>query len=275
MDPVERQRMETELRSLKRERVNLRRAFTNIYNKLKTSLGNQNTPRDQLVVEFGLAEEKSQRLTAVENQVSEVLYKLTEDEAELAAEFDLTEDYRDKWTELVHLYKSKTNIRQGDVASVQTNNSTNSQLKLPKIELFKFDGEIKHWIKFWARFRKIHEDPNLDEEDKFQYLILSTKENTPARELIDSFPPSAKNYEKAVKQLKARFGRDSLLIQFYIRELLKLVLDQAMNTTRMPLRSLYDKLETPRSSHWFKIKKKYIPQVSDLYDNFNSTRKVI
>ncbi|XP_045480915.1 uncharacterized protein LOC123685302 [Harmonia axyridis] len=90
------------------------------------------------------------------------------------------------------------------------------------------------------------ENSDLPDEDKFQYLIQSTEENSPARNLVESFPPSANNYKIAVDQLKTRFARDEVLIQVYVRELLSLVLSQHISPEKsgMALSNLYDKLET-------------------------------
>ncbi|GFU49226.1 integrase catalytic domain-containing protein [Trichonephila clavipes] len=50
---------------------------------------------------------------------------------------------------------------------------------------------------------------------------------TKAREVIESFPPTSENYEKAIEALKNRFGREELLIEFYDHELLALVMQNA------------------------------------------------
>ncbi|XP_011687757.1 PREDICTED: uncharacterized protein LOC105449965 [Wasmannia auropunctata] len=114
-------------------------------------------------------------------------------------------------------------------------------LKLPKIELRKFGGEIKDWLPFWSSFKKIHEDTALTREDKFQYLVQSTVKDSRAFEVVNSFPFTAANYEKAIQSLESRFGKKDLLIKFYVRELLKLVLSKSKNVSLM---SIYDKLET-------------------------------
>ncbi|CAB0011678.1 unnamed protein product, partial [Nesidiocoris tenuis] len=117
-------------------------------------------------------------------------------------------------------------------------------LKLPKLELRKFDIQPRTWISFWACFRKIHERTDIDAEDKFQLLLLTAQEGTAARQLLDSFPPSSENYEKAISQLKSRFGRPELLIELYVRELLNLVLTQASGKNTLSLSQLHDRLET-------------------------------
>ncbi|GFV30527.1 uncharacterized protein TNCV_2236981 [Trichonephila clavipes] len=50
-----------------------------------------------------------------------------------------------------------------------------------------------------------------------------------AERLVLSFPATAENYPKAIDQLKERFGREDLLVQIYVRELLNLVMKNAVS----------------------------------------------
>lgn len=69
--------------------------------------------------------------------------------------------------------------------------------------------------------------------------------NSRAYEHVNSYPPTTENYDKIIKSLKSRFGRDELLIEVYIRELLKLVLNNTTKREAKPsIVNLYDKLET-------------------------------
>ncbi|GFR33854.1 transposable element Tc1 transposase [Trichonephila clavata] len=98
----------------------------------------------------------------------------------------------------------------------------------------------RSWIAFWGQyiFCRVHEDKNLREEDKFQYLLSSLKPRTKARDIAESYPPSEGNYLKVIDHLKSRFGRKDLLIEVYIRDLLTLV----NNKSAIKLTDLYDKL---------------------------------
>ena len=115
-------------------------------------------------------------------------------------------------------------------------------LKLPKIELRKFGGEIKDWLSFWNTFRKIHEFKTRHYREKinlfkFHYFLQSTVKDS--REVVNSPSLPANNYEKTIENLKSRFGKKDLLIEFYVRELSKLILNKNIS-----LISTYDKLET-------------------------------
>jgi hypothetical protein len=138
--------------------------------------------------------------------------------------------------------------------TVQNNNTTMTcssptscrrKLKLPKIELKKFEGDVKDWLSFWSQFSRIHKDKEVKDEDTFQYLIQATASGTRAREIVDSFPPTPENYTKAIDSLKSRFGREELLIDFYVRELLGLVIKNATKTkSNVKMAQLYHKLQS-------------------------------
>jgi hypothetical protein len=100
---------------------------------------------------------------------------------------------------------------------------------------------------FWGQFKKIDEDPEMDDADKFQYLLQATTPKTRAQEVVVSFPPIGSNYSKAMECLKARFGREELLVEFYVRELLKFTLVMNSKEGRVTLSSLYDRTETIKS----------------------------
>ncbi|GFT81375.1 uncharacterized protein NPIL_669821, partial [Nephila pilipes] len=104
--------------------------------------------------------------------------------------------------------------------------------------------ELRDWLTFWNQFKNIHENKNLTDCDKFHYLIQSTKIKSEARELVESFPITNENYPLAIESLTERYGRKELLIDFYVRELLKLVLNNATKKKQDSLSGLYNKLST-------------------------------
>lgn len=65
-----------------------------------------------------------------------------------------------------------------------------------------------------------------------------------ASELVNSFPSTATNYDKVIGCLKKCFGRKDLLVEVYIREMLKLVLNRTRASSLTSLASIYDRLET-------------------------------
>ncbi|GFU44486.1 integrase catalytic domain-containing protein [Trichonephila clavipes] len=91
------------------------------------------------------------------------------------------------------------------------------KFNLPKLEFRQFSGDIKDRLQFWSQFQHIHDDYEIAPENKFQYLVQATVNGSRAREVVDSFPATATNYAIAVESLKARFGRDDLLMEVYVR----------------------------------------------------------
>lgn len=77
--------------------------------------------------------------------------------------------------------------------------------------------------------------------EKFQYLIQATVDKSSARELVTSFSPMAANYPEAIECLKSRFRKEQLLIEVYVRDLLKLVLNNTSDSKRNSISGLYDK----------------------------------
>ncbi|GFX59154.1 integrase catalytic domain-containing protein [Trichonephila clavipes] len=131
-------------------------------------------------------------------------------------------------------------LRQKDNHSLVT--SSSSSLRLPKIQFQQFSGELTDWLRFHNQFKRIHEDESIDDGDKFQYLIQATTPKSRARDVVESFPATPENYRKAFEYLRMRFGQEDVLIQVYVRELLKLVL-QNTEIKKVNLSSLYDKIE--------------------------------
>ncbi|GFV68694.1 uncharacterized protein TNCV_821571 [Trichonephila clavipes] len=82
-----------------------------------------------------------------------------------------------------------------------------------------------------------------------QYLLQSVEPHSKAERLILSFPATAANYSKAIEQLKERFGRDDLLVQMYVRDLLGLVMKNAVKErSKTDLTYLYDESEEKLSA---------------------------
>ncbi len=116
-------------------------------------------------------------------------------------------------------------------------------VKLPKIQLHKFNGDLMEWLGFWAQFEKIHEDNDIAVPDKFQCLVQTMVPGSRAQEVLCSYPQSVDNYAKAIDALKQRFGKEELLVEVYVRELLKLVINNITQGEKPCVSKMFDKLE--------------------------------
>ncbi|XP_066907403.1 uncharacterized protein [Halyomorpha halys] len=137
-------------------------------------------------------------------------------------------------------------------------NNKKGNLKLPKIELKKFNGEIKEWLGFWGQFSRIHEDPQIKPEDKFQYLIQATVKGTRARDIVEGFPATSENYDELYDQLEAylrALESIGMTKERYAANLYPMVescLSEDM--IRVWLRSTFSKLDIASDTETYKIK---------------------
>ncbi|GIY83879.1 uncharacterized protein CDAR_224031 [Caerostris darwini] len=136
--------------------------------------------------------------------------------ADLDADTFAAHEYNKKFKRMNIIFKNKSNNREESDDSSSVQSISKRKFKLPLLELKKFGGEIKDWFPFWGQFSKIDSDPNIDEE----------------------------NYHKAVDSLKSRFGQDDLLVEFYVREHLKLTISMKSRDQKEKLTTLYDWIET-------------------------------
>ncbi|GBN96939.1 hypothetical protein AVEN_232744-1 [Araneus ventricosus] len=136
------------------------------------------------------------------------------------------------------------NQNQGMIyQQIPETSNAKKKFTLPKLQFRQFDDDLKDWLPFWSQFEHIDKDDDIAPENKFQYLVEATVVGSRAREVVESFPPTGENYVKAVDSLKARFGREDLSVEVYVRELLKLIISVQSNQKLAPT-FLYDKLES-------------------------------
>ena len=74
-----------------------------------------------------------------------------------------------------------------------------SGVKLPKLDLPVFDGNIIHWKQFWDQFSvSVHDRTNLSNAEKIVYLQHALKDGS-AKNAIEGLSHSGENYDEAVK----------------------------------------------------------------------------
>ncbi|GIY49127.1 transposable element Tc1 transposase [Caerostris darwini] len=223
---AEQEQLETKLRN---ERTNLRRLFTvsaNVFDEIHRKVYLEK----DIHVQYNKINEKAERLFKVDEKIKDLIDFTDE-------EYDTSESYRDRFTEIRVIYEKYYN-QKNETSSVVSNKCTPDNLQLSKLRLKEYDLMPRSWVEFWGQFRRIDEDESIRVEDKFQYLLSSLKSNTKACDIVESYPPSKENYSKVIEHLKSRFGRKDLLIEVYIRDLLALV----NSKTNIKLSDLYDKL---------------------------------
>ena len=117
-----------------------------------------------------------------------------------------------------------------------------TNMKLPKLSLKRFNGEVTKWPTFWDAFESsIDSNPGLSGIDKFNYL-KSLLEG-PASEAVSGLKLTAANYAEAVSILKKCFGKKQQIISKHLENLLGIDAITSQHNLK-GLRHLYDTVES-------------------------------
>lgn len=115
------------------------------------------------------------------------------------------------------------------------------KVKLPKLELLKFNGQQRQWQPFWEQFQQaVHHNEALTACDKFNYL--RTSQTGEAAAAIVGLPSASICYKDRVDILISRFGNEKRLIQDHMEKLLDLNPVPSAQDVR-GLRGLYDNVQ--------------------------------
>ena len=157
-----------------------RSAFTRVYTSFRTEQSKESPDITSLQVSFALLRDKTSELNELNQKLQTLMIEAGDSEETIGREAQHADEYATKYHQakvgLTCLLERKNELETPTPAPLQRTTTTTQEsiraLKLPKIELRKFGGDIKDWLPFWSTFKKIHEDASLSREDKFQYLVL-------------------------------------------------------------------------------------------------------
>lgn len=240
---------------LKRKRTPLRMSFSKTLNTLKAEIDN-NGDKGTILDNLTKLENLVKEIKVLDDAIIDFMAEDEKnDEASLSKELEDVENYSDAFITI----KRRTNeilnqnfLPNDRVVSSNTENGTDNsnnskfkRYKLPKLNIKPFDAQLINYLPFWAQFKKIHEDEELDECDKFQYLLQSVESGTRARDLLESYPITSENYPKSLKAFQERYGNKDILIEVYVREFLKLITVnvQAKGNEKLSLCDLVTRVE--------------------------------
>jgi len=114
---------------------------------------------------------------------------------------------------------------------------SNTNVKLPKLEIPKFSGDTLKWLEFFELFEcNVDKNSKLSDIEKFSYLrgLVEGK----AANTISGLQLSSANYKTALNLLKTRFGSNSKILKAHVRELLNIDAIKYVKNSR--LRNFYD-----------------------------------
>lgn len=112
---------------------------------------------------------------------------------------EIQEHFDDMYFQVLSIYRNLTKIE-----SSQTCSNTSSNIRLPKIVLPQFNGNIKKWPEYFDTFNAlIHNSDTLTDTEKFHYLVSSLSGD--ALSIIKTFPMTHEHYRDAYEALIARY----------------------------------------------------------------------
>ena len=115
-------------------------------------------------------------------------------------------------------------------------------VKLPKLTLKRFNGDLTRWTTFWDSFKSaIHDNSGLSDVDQFNYL--NSQLEGPASEAIAGLKLTAANYGEAIAILQKRFGNKQQIIRKHMDVLLSIG-GVASQHNLKGLRHLHDLVES-------------------------------
>jgi nucleoid DNA-binding protein len=219
-------------------------------NKIETELAKEEPDHEELQVLLNRLRDTKKKVAELDDRVRTQMLDDTVTEEDALSETDVIEDYATKIERaIVRVEKiiappARPPSPAPSSYSTAHNNPASKAYRLPKIEMPKFTGELKDWLGWWSQFSRIDQDDQLHTSDKFQYLKQAVTKGTEAADIIAEFPLTEDNYPKALQALKDRYGREDLLVQVYVRELLGLVINNNSNKNQIPLAKLHIQLKT-------------------------------
>lgn len=142
-----------------------------------------------------------------------------DDDDKAMAESQKAFEYQDKASLCLH--RAKAYLQTHTPASSPETFHPNPQVKLEKLVLPVFDGNMLSFQAFWDTFEsRVNANPNLNPVDKFDYLLSRCKGR--AADALAAIPRTSAGYELAIKTLKRRFGRKAPIINLRITELIEM-----------------------------------------------------
>ena len=115
-------------------------------------------------------------------------------------------------------------------------------MRLLKLELPIFEGEVVQWPAFWDQFEAMVDNSELPDVCKFVYLRSLLKGE--ALSAINGLTLSSQHYIIAKDILRYRFGRKERIIFAHIQQLMQLRVNQTQSSTTIHLMRLQDELVT-------------------------------
>lgn len=227
---------QAEFQSLTRKRASQKAkltGFANFIDLINTNIENRQLPTDLDIIQLEERLNKIQE-TLLDNydEIQSQLENIAENMEEQFHERHLFEQNYYKQIALAKKLLSDYTNSNKNVGIPSLNHSSHGSIhsesnnhfqgiKLPTIQLPKFNGDYHHWLEFRDTFKSlIHENADINDIQKFHYL-RATLEGS-ASQIIKSIEFTANNYQMAWNLLLERFNNARLLVHNHVKALFNL-----------------------------------------------------
>ena len=229
----------------KRIRAGHRASATRMVRQIEEALTEDTPNKSRLAVLTLSLKEKKETLKTLDAEIADQI----EDETAMIDDIEQADDFKQslypallKADKLLQATASAapTLITPSTMAATPTAKA--STVRLPKLQLRHYNGDLTKWTSFWQSFQAaVDNNPDLSGVEKFNYLS-SLLEGT-AREAIAGLSLTDANYAKAVTTLQKRFGGTQQIISKHMEALLQIESVSSAQNVKA-LRRLYDNISS-------------------------------
>ena len=185
-----------------------------IIHKIEDALGTTPIDKARLSTPHWNLSDKLDTIKALNAETIELI----EDETALADEIEQADNYKEGIYEALLKIDQETKSPNPPAASLATvggmapASTSSGRVRLPKLQLRSFSGDITKWTGFWESFESaIHTNAELPDTEKFNYLNSLLEHS--AQEAIAGLALTAANYSVAIETLQKRFGCKPLIFK--------------------------------------------------------------
>ncbi len=125
-------------------------------------------------------------------------------------------------TRMLDLSASVARASPADVSisSSTTSDHHHHHIKLPKLTVPTFNGDILKWAVFWERFSSIiHDNPKLDNHEKLTYLRQAITDPD-VSQLLSTTTIAPGQYDELVDTLQKRYDKKRIIHQHHVMALI-------------------------------------------------------
>ena len=159
--------MVQDLQMMTKKRVAIKGWLSRYMNRAKEVISKETKEQSDIDVLKDLKKELESRLNSLDELQSD-LELMFDDEVEMLEDIEKSGVFRDSVMEVISSVAKV--VGSAEAGSVSGDSTRSQNVKLPKLDLPKFGGDVLKWQSFWEMFKASVHDTDLPDVTKFSYL---------------------------------------------------------------------------------------------------------